>query len=60
MTTTMAPVMRGNDCCGFILRRGLSGVEAYDRDAHALGIFESEEKAAKAVFDAAEAERGAG
>jgi hypothetical protein len=58
--TAMSPVMSGNDCLGFILRRGRSGVEAYDRDAHALGIFETEERAAQAVVAAADAEKGAG
>jgi hypothetical protein len=58
--TALSPIMRGDDCCGFILRRGPGGVEAYDRDARPLGIFETEEAAAKAVLSAAEAERGAG
>jgi hypothetical protein len=56
--TAMSPVMSGNVCVGFLLRR-FNAVEAYDRDAHALGIFESEEKAAAAVI-AADGEKGAG
>jgi hypothetical protein len=55
----MSPVMSGNVCVGFLLRR-FNAVEAYDRDAHALGIFESEEKAAAAVIAAADGEKGAG
>jgi hypothetical protein len=52
--TTMAPVMRGNDCVGFLLKRGPGGVEAYDREAQSIGTFASEAFAARAVLDAAQ------
>jgi hypothetical protein len=58
--TALSPIMSGDDCCGFILRRGPGGVEAYDRDAHPIGIFQSEEKAAVTVIEAAKAEQSAG
>ena len=47
--TAMVPVMNGNACVGFLLRRGPSGVEAYGREAQSIGTFASEEEAAKAA-----------
>jgi 16S rRNA G966 N2-methylase RsmD len=58
--TAMSPIMAGDGCVGFILGRGISGVEAFDREAYSLGLFESEQAAAQAVLQAAEAERDAG
>jgi hypothetical protein len=49
--TTMAPVMRDSDCVGFLLRR-FNTIEAYDREAYSLGLFESDAEAAKAVLEA--------
>jgi hypothetical protein len=60
MTHTMSSVMAGDGCVGFILGRGISGVEAFDRDAYSLGLFKTEAEAAKAVLDAAERERSTG
>jgi hypothetical protein len=60
MTHTMSPIMAGDGCVGFILGRGISGVEAFDREAYSLGLFESEQAAAQAVLQAAEADRDAG
>jgi hypothetical protein len=60
MMGAMSPIMAGDGCVGFILGRGISGVEAFDREVRALGVFASEAEAAKAVLDAAERERGAG
>jgi hypothetical protein len=53
--TAMAPVLSAdNVCVGFLLKRGPAGIAAYDRDAHPLGIFPTEEKAAQAVLAASE------
>jgi 16S rRNA G966 N2-methylase RsmD len=58
--TVMSPIMAGDGCVGFILGRGISGVEAFDREAYSLGLFESEQAAVQAVLQAAEADRDAG
>jgi hypothetical protein len=54
--TAMSPIMRGDVCCGFLLRRGRGGVEGYDANAAPIGIFETEERAARGVLAASEAE----
>jgi hypothetical protein len=59
--TALSPIMAGDGCVGFILRRGpAGGVEAADREGRPIGIFPSEEKAAEAVLSAAEAKQDAG
>jgi hypothetical protein len=46
----MAPVMRGDVCCGFLLRR-FNTIEAFDAEAVSIGIFQSEAEAAQAVIN---------
>jgi hypothetical protein len=60
--TAMYPIVGAdNRCVGFLFRRRpRGGIEAYGRDARPLGVFTTEEAAAKAVLEAAEAERSAG
>jgi hypothetical protein len=62
--TVMSPIMAGDGCVGFILGRGISGVEAFNSEAQSLGLFESSEAAAQAVLEAVanatERERGTG
>ena len=49
-TTVLAPVL-GEDgkCIGFVLARGHTGFEAFDRDDKSIGIFPSQPQAANAV-----------
>jgi hypothetical protein len=55
VTKKMIPVMRSDDdCCGFILCRNGGAIAGYDRDARPLGVFTTEEAAARAVLAAAE------
>jgi hypothetical protein len=51
--TAMYPIVGADN-------RPRGGIEAYGRDARPLGVFTTEEAAAKAVLEAAEAERSAG
>jgi hypothetical protein len=36
--TTMSPIMRGDVCCGFILRRGRGRIEGYDAYCNPVGF----------------------
>jgi hypothetical protein len=45
---------------GFLMVRGRSGIEAFDRDENSLGLFDSPADAARAVVAAAINETGAG
>jgi hypothetical protein len=42
-------VYSGRDCIGFILARGKSGFEAFDRDDKSLGLFRTQDMAADAI-----------
>jgi hypothetical protein len=52
MNSTMPrfiPVMSGRACAGFLVSRGLRGIEAYDRDERSIGVFADVMAAALAV-----------
>ena len=51
-------VYDGRICIGHLLRRGESGVEAFDRDDRSLGIFAEVNAAANAVIAAAHTRAG--
>jgi hypothetical protein len=58
MTTTkqngpMATVYFDEVCCGFILRRGRDGVEAFNRELQSLGLHPSEDEAVRVVWSTA-------
>jgi len=53
-STPLIPIMRGNCCLGFLLRRGPKGIEAYAGDERSLGIFTNEDDAVAAVLDRAD------
>jgi hypothetical protein len=42
-------VFQGTDPLGFLILRGISGVEAFDRDGASIGMFASDKEAADAV-----------
>jgi len=53
MTTRSPPlvyVTDGREAIGFVLARGRSGFEAFDRDEHSLGLYRTAPAAANAVF----------
>lgn len=52
-TVPLTSIYDGQRCIGFLLRRGKSGVEAYDADCISLGLFPTEGEAANAVSGAA-------
>jgi hypothetical protein len=58
MTTTrqnngpMATVYFDEVCCGFILRRGRDGVEAFTSELKSLGLHPSEDEAVRVVWSA--------
>jgi len=56
----MSYVTDGRECIGFVLNRGHSGLEGFDREQRNLGVFGTVVKAANAVFNAAPNEEGAG
>jgi hypothetical protein len=61
LTPSMSYVVDAADqCVGFVIWRGVSGIEGFSRDEVSLGIFDTEAKAVRAVLAAAENERGAG
>src|SRR5262249_60837936 len=49
----MLTVFDGRELCGFILKRGRTGYEAFDRGERPLGIFKRAPAAANAVVDPA-------
>jgi hypothetical protein len=55
----MLAVFDGRELCGFILKRGRTGFEAFDRDEVSLGLFKTAPAAANAIVGAAN-EEGAG
>jgi hypothetical protein len=61
--TTRSPplvyVTAGREAIGFVLARGRSGFEGFDRQERSLGLFKTAAQAANAVFDAASSEEGA-
>jgi hypothetical protein len=48
----MATVYFDEVCCGFILRRGKSGVEAFDAELQSLGLHPTEDEAVRIVWAA--------
>jgi hypothetical protein len=63
MTTRSPPlvyVTAGREAIGFVLARGRSGFEAFDREGRSLGLFLTAPTAANAVFDASANAGGAG
>jgi hypothetical protein len=59
MKTTTAPlayVYDGRECLGFVLARGRSVFEAFDREERSLGLYPAAPAAANAVCAAAENE----
>jgi len=57
----ITPVMsHARECVGFILARGRTGYEGFDRNEQSLGLFETAFAAANAVLDSAANEKGAG
>jgi hypothetical protein len=48
-STPLLAVYNGRTCCGFLLKRGRDGVEAFDSDERSLGIFPDEHQAAAAL-----------
>jgi hypothetical protein len=51
--SAMASVIAGQRCVGFLIGRGVEGIEAFDRDEHSLGLFACPIQAAAAVESAA-------
>jgi hypothetical protein len=45
----MRIIMDGTRCTGFLLPRGITGVEAFNADARSLGLYKTEDEAAAAV-----------
>jgi len=45
----MLLVMTDQRCVGFLLNRGVAGIEAFDADEISLGIFSNEHEAAAAI-----------
>jgi len=52
----LAYVCDGRACLGFVVSRGRSGFEAFDRQERSLGLFKTAAQAANAVFNAASSE----
>jgi hypothetical protein len=48
-TSELQYVIRDNQAIGFLLSAGLKGYEAFDTDGLSLGLYDSEELAAKAI-----------
>jgi hypothetical protein len=46
-------VVRDKEPIGFLLSAGRKGYRAFDQDGRPLGLFEDEDKAAKAVYEEA-------
>ena len=59
-TAPLSYVYDGREAIGHVLWRGKLGHEAFDREEHSLGMFETAPEAANAVFRAAESAEGAG
>jgi hypothetical protein len=52
MSTVLSPlsyIYDGRECLGFVLSRGRSGFEAFDRDEHSLGLHPTAPAAANAA-----------
>jgi hypothetical protein len=48
--SALVPVLAGKQCLGHILRRGVTGFEAFDVDDRSLGVFATQRAAADAIF----------
>jgi hypothetical protein len=46
----MLSIVTDEGCIGFIIRRGKAGFEAVNRDGGSLGVFQTEQQAADAVY----------
>jgi len=49
-------VLKDKSAIGFILSAGPKGYRAFDQDGRSIGLFESEELAARAVYQQADKE----
>jgi hypothetical protein len=58
-TSALTYVTDGREAIGFVLKRGRSGFEGFDRQERSLGLFKTAAQAANAVFDATSSEEGA-
>jgi hypothetical protein len=47
--TPLVSVCDGRECVGFILARGKTGYEAFDRDQRSVGTFKTQHEAAAAL-----------
>jgi hypothetical protein len=47
----MISVYSGRSCRGFVLARGVSGFEGFDRDEKSLGLFPTEREAVAAILE---------
>jgi hypothetical protein len=53
MTPSLQYVIRDKQAIGFLLNAGSKGYRAFDQDGQPIGLFEDEDKAAKAVYQEA-------
>jgi hypothetical protein len=51
--TAMSTVYVGQYCLGFILARGKTGFEAFDRNEKSIGLFPTQRAAADAITEQA-------
>ena len=47
----MLSVYSGQTCIGFVMPRGRAGAEAFDANAHSLGIYKDPKAAADAISE---------
>jgi hypothetical protein len=48
----MTSVTGADGCCGFILKRGPRGFDAFNADCRSLGLFNTEQEAVDAILKA--------
>jgi hypothetical protein len=48
-TTSVVSVYDGRECVGFVLARGKTGFEAFNRNERSIGIFKTQREAAAAL-----------
>jgi hypothetical protein len=53
MVLRLQYVVRDRQAIGFLLGAGSKGYRAFDQDGRPIGLFEDEEEAAAAVYEAA-------
>jgi hypothetical protein len=49
-TAPMLSIVTDEGCIGFILRRGKAGYEAFREEGSSLGIFQTQQQAADAIY----------